>query len=138
LGWIPLKQRPGFGTISNILIISYALQIGTDVFPIQHHTLWIRFAYVILGIIIIGIGSSLYITCGLGPGPRDGLMTGIHRVTGVRVGRVRLFIEVIALSIGWLLGGRVGIGTLMFALLIGNSVAISLGVVRKLTTSEQI
>ncbi len=138
LGWIPLKQRPGFGTISNILIISYALQIGTDVFPIQHHTLWIRFAYVILGIIIIGIGSSLYITCGLGPGPRDGLMTGIHRVTGVRVGLVRLFIEVIALSIGWLLGGRVGIGTLMFALLIGNSVAISLGVVRKLTTSEQV
>jgi len=108
------------------------------VFPIQHHTLWIRFAYVILGIIIIGIGSSLYITCGLGPGPRDGLMTGIHRVTGVRVGRVRLFIEVIALSIGWLLGGRVGIGTLLFALLIGNSVAISLGVVRKLTTSEQV
>ena len=55
LGWIPLKQRPGFGTISNILIISFALQIGTDVFPIQHHTLWIRFAYVVAGIIIIGV-----------------------------------------------------------------------------------
>ena len=138
LGWIPLKQRPGFGTISNILIISFALQIGTDIFPIQHHTLWIRFAYVFAGIIIIGIGSAFYITCGLGPGPRDGLMTGIHRVTGIRVGRVRLFIEVIAMSIGWLLDGRIGIGTLMFALFIGNSVAISMGVVRKLTTSEQV
>jgi uncharacterized membrane protein YczE len=137
LGWIPLKQRPGFGTISNILIISFALQIGTDVFPIQHHTLWIRFAYVVAGIITIGVGSAFYITCGLGPGPRDGLMTGIHRVTGIRVGRVRLFIEIIAMSIGWLLDGRIGIGTLMFALFIGNSVAISMGVVRKLTTSEQ-
>ena len=65
-------------------------------------------------------------------------MTGIHRVTGIRVGRVRLFIEVIAMSIGWLLDGRIGIGTLMFALFIGNSVAISMGVVRKLTTSEQV
>jgi uncharacterized membrane protein YczE len=138
LGWIPLKQRPGFGTISNILIISFALQIGTDVFPIQHHTLWIRFAYVVAGIITIGVGSAFYITCGLGPGPRDGLMTGIHRVTGIRVGRVRLFIEIIAMSIGWLLDGRIGIGTLMFALFIGNSVAISMGVVRKLTTSEQV
>ena len=138
LGWIPLKQWPGFGTIANILVISSALQIGTDVFPVEHHTLWIRFAYVVCGIAIIGIGSSLYITCGLGTGPRDGLMTGIHRVSGVRVGRVRLIIEIIVMSIGWLLGGRVGIGTLMFAVFIGNSVAISLGVVRKLTTSEQV
>ena len=138
LGWIPLKQWPGFGTIANILVISYALQIGTDVFPVEHPTLWIRFAYVVCGIAIIGIGSSLYITCGLGTGPRDGLMTGIHRVSGVRVGRVRLIIEIIVMSIGWLLGGRVGIGTLMFAVFIGNSVAISLGVVRKLTTSEQV
>jgi uncharacterized membrane protein YczE len=138
LGWIPLKQWPGFGTIANILVISYALQIGTDVFPIERHTLWIRFIYVIGGIAIIGIGSSLYITCGLGTGPRDGLMTGIHRVSGVRVGRVRLIIEIIVMSIGWLLGGRVGIGTLLFAVFIGNSVAISLGVVRKLTTSEQV
>ena len=138
LGWIPLKQRPGFGTLANIVMIAFALQIGTDIFPIEHHTMWIRFAYVVCGIAIIGIGSSLYITCGLGTGPRDGLMTGIHRVSGVRVGRVRLIIEIIVMSIGWLLGGRVGIGTLMFAVFIGNSVAISLGVVRKLTTSEQV
>lgn len=131
--WAPLKQWPGFGTLANIVMIAFALQIGTDWFPIQHHNMAIRFLYVIAGIAVIGIGSALYITCGLGPGPRDGLMTGLHRVTGIRVGRVRLTLEVIVLSIGWLLGGRVGIGTLMFALFIGNSVAIAFSLVRKIT-----
>jgi len=137
LGWVPLKQRPGFGTLANIVVIAFSLQIGTDIFPIQHHTLWIRLAYVFGGIALIGCGSSFYITCGLGPGPRDGLMTGIHRVTGIRVGRVRLFIEIIVLSIGWVAGGRVGIGTLCFALFIGNSVAIWLGLVRHLENAIQ-
>ncbi len=137
LGWIPLKQRPGFGTLANIVVIAFSLQIGTDIFPIQHHTLWIRLAYVFGGIALIGCGSSFYITCGLGPGPRDGLMTGIHRVTGVRVGRVRLLIEIIVLSIGWAAGGLVGIGTLCFALFIGNSVAIWLGLVRHLENAIQ-
>ena len=137
LGWIPLKQRPGFGTIANIIVIAFTLQIGTDFFPIQHHTMWIRFLYVFVGIAFIGLASAFYITCGLGPGPRDGLMTGIHRVTGIRVGRVRLAIESIVFSIGWACGGRVGIGTLLFALLIGNSVAISLGLVRHLEDAIQ-
>ena len=137
LGWIPLKQRPGFGTLANIVIIALMLQIGTDIFPIQHHSLWIRFAYLIGGIAFIGCGSAFYITCGLGPGPRDGLMTGLHRVTGIRVGRVRLILEVIVLSIGWACGGRVGIGTLCFALFIGNSVAIWLGLVRHFENSIQ-
>ena len=132
LGWIPLKQRPGFGTLANIVIIAFMLQIGTDIFPIEHHTLWIRFAYVFGGIALIGCGSAFYITCGLGPGPRDGLMTGLHRVTGIRVGRVRLVLEIIVFSVGWACGGRVGIGTLCFALFIGNSVAIWLGLVRHL------
>lgn len=131
--WIPLKQWPGFGTLANIIVIAFALQIGTDIFPAQHHNFLIRILYVIAGIMIIGIGSSLYITCGLGPGPRDGLMTGLHRKTGVRVGRVRLTLEVIVMSLGWLLGGRVGLGTLMFALFIGHALAISLNVVRKIT-----
>ena len=129
LGWIPLKQRPGFGTLSNIVIIAFIIQMGTDIFPMEHHNYWVRYAYVFGGIAMIGCGSALYITCGLGPGPRDGLMTGIHRVTGVRVGRVRLGIEVVVLVIGWLFGGRVGIGTLCFALFIGNSVAIWLSIV---------
>jgi len=83
---------------------------------------------------LVGFGSALYITCGLGTGPRDGLMTGLHYKTGVRVGRVRLGIEIIALSVGALLGGSLGIGTALFALLIGQSVAISLGVVERITT----
>ena len=132
LGWIPLKQRPGFGTIANIIIIAFALQMGTDFFPIEHRALWLRLIYVFGGIAFIGCGSAFYITCGLGPGPRDGLMTGIHRVTGIRVGRVRLILEVIVLTIGWFSGGRVGVGTLCFALFIGNSVAIWLGLVRHL------
>ena len=137
LGWIPLKQRPGLGTLTNMVVISLMLQIGTDIFPIEHHTMWIRFAYVFAGIALIGCGSAFYITCGLGPGPRDGLMTGIHRKTGVRVGRVRLILEVIVFSVGWACGGRVGIGTLCFALFIGNSVAIWLGLVRHLENAIQ-
>ncbi len=137
LGWIPLRQRPGFGTLANIVLISLALQIGTDIFPIVHHNFLVRFVYVFGGIALIGCGSSLYITCGLGTGPRDGLMTGIHKRSGVRVGRVRLVLEILVLSIGWAIGGRVGIGTLCFALFIGNSVAIWLGIVRHLENAIQ-
>jgi len=87
----------------------------------------------LLGIAMVGFGSALYITCGLGPGPRDGLMTALHHRSGVRIGRVRLGIEGFVLAAGWLLGGTVGLGTLLFALLIGQSIAISLGVVSRLT-----
>lgn len=131
--WIPLKERPGFGTLSNIVLIATFIQIGTSIFPLQH-SLAMGIAFDLLGITLVGIGSSLYITCGLGPGPRDGAMTGIHQATGVRVGRVRLGIEVTVLIIGWLMGGTVGVGTLLFALLIGESIAISLGVVARLTS----
>ena len=86
-----------------------------------------------LGIALVGIGSALYITCGLGSGPRDGAMTGLHYRTGIRVGRVRLGIELTVLIIGFLMGGTVGLGTALFALLIGQSVAISLGIIARLT-----
>lgn len=131
--WIPLKERPGFGTLSNILLIASFIQIGISIFPLQT-TLANGVIFDLLGISLVGIGSALYITCGLGPGPRDGAMTGIHNRTGIRVGRVRLGIELTVLIIGWLMGGTVGIGTLLFALLIGNSIAISLGVVARLTS----
>jgi uncharacterized membrane protein YczE len=132
LAWIPLRERPGFGTLSNIVLIAAFIQIGISIFPAQSSAVGGVF-YVLVGISLVGIGSSLYITCGLGPGPRDGAMTGIHNVTGVRVGRVRLAIEVTVLLAGALMGGTVGVGTLLFALLIGHSVAISLGVVARLT-----
>lgn len=131
--WIPLKEKPGFGTLSNILLIATFIQIGISIFPLQN-SLAMGVAFDLLGIILVGIGSSLYITCGLGPGPRDGAMTGIHQATGIRVGRVRLGIELTVLIVGWLMGGTVGVGTLLFALLIGESIAISLGVVARLTS----
>ena len=130
--WIPLQEKPGFGTIANILLIAAFIEIGTHIFP-EAPNIGTGILYDLLGITLVGIGSSLYITCGLGPGPRDGAMTGIHYKTGIRVGRVRLAIEVVVLTIGWLLGGTVGVGTALFALLIGQSVAISLGVVARLT-----
>lgn len=131
--WIPLRERPGFGTISNIVIISASIQAGVEIFPLQS-TLLGGIASALLGIVIVGIGSALYITCGLGSGPRDGAMTGIHNRTGFRIGRVRLGIEVTVLTIGALLGGQIGLGTALFAVLIGQAVAISFGVVARLTS----
>lgn len=130
--WIPLRERPGFGTLANILIIAIFIEIGTVIFPKQSSSLS-GVIFSLIGIALVGVGSSLYITCGLGPGPRDGAMTGIHYRTGVRIGRVRLGIEGTVLVIGFLMGGTVGLGTALFALLIGQSIAISLGVVARLT-----
>jgi len=130
--WIPLKQRPGFGTVANIVVIAAAIEVGLFFIP-SVESISLKYFYVLFGIALVGAGSALYITCGLGTGPRDGLMTGLHYKSGVRVGRVRLGIEVVAASTGALLGGSLGIGTLLFALLIGQSVAISLGVVERLT-----
>ena len=131
--WIPLKERPGFGTLANIVIISASIQVGVEIFPLQTTFLG-GVASALLGIAFVGIGSALYITCGLGSGPRDGAMTGIHNRTGIRVGRVRMGIEVTVLIIGAFLGGRIGLGTALFALLVGQSVAISFGVVARLTS----
>jgi uncharacterized membrane protein YczE len=130
--WIPLKEKPGFGTLSNISIIAIAIQVGVEIFPSQD-SYPIGILYCLLGIAMVGIGSTLYITCGLGPGPRDGLMTALHNKTGVRIGRVRLAIEGTVLLVGWRLGGDVGLGTLLFATLIGQSIAISLGVVSRVS-----
>lgn len=130
--WIPLKERPGFGTLANIVLIASFIEIGTHLFPVAN-SFAVGIGYNFIGITLVGIGSALYITCGLGPGPRDGAMTGLHYRTGVRVGRVRLAIEVTVLAIGFLMGGTVGVGTALFALFIGQSVAISLGILARLT-----
>ena len=132
LAWIPLREKPGFGTISNILVIAVAIQIGVSVIPLQHNY-FVGIIYSLVGVGAVGIATSLYITCGLGPGPRDGLMTALHRRTGVRVGRVRFAIESSVVVLGALLGGNVGLGTLLFAGLIGQSSAVALGVVSRYT-----
>jgi len=130
--WIPLREKPGFGTLANITLIAIAIQVGVTIFPVQ--TSYIPgVLYCLIGIGMVGVGSSLYITCGLGPGPRDGLMTALHNRSGVRIGRVRLGIEGFVLVAGWLLGGTVGLGTVLFATLIGQSIAVALGVVSRLT-----
>ena len=131
--WIPLRERPGFGTLSNIVVIAAAIQLGITFFP-QQIVFWISLVYCLIGIAMVGVGSALYITCGLGSGPRDGLMTAIHFRSGYRIGRVRLSIEAFVLILGAVLGGTVGVGTLLFALLIGQSIAISLGVVARATS----
>jgi uncharacterized membrane protein YczE len=131
--WIPLKERPGLGTISNIVVIAVAIQIGITFFP-QPDDFLIAVFYCLIGISLVGFGSASYITCGLGPGPRDGLMTAIHTRSGVRIGRVRLAIEAFVLVLGAILGGTVGLGTLLFAVLIGQSIAIALGVVARVTS----
>jgi uncharacterized membrane protein YczE len=130
--WFPLKRRVGLGTILNIFVISAFIDLGLMIFP-QASTQLFGVGYVIGGTLLVGLGSALYLTCGLGAGPRDGLMTGLHEKTGVRVGRVRLTLEVIVLISGALLGGTWGLGTALFAVMIGQSVAIWLGVVARIT-----
>jgi len=131
--WIPLREKPGFGTLSNIALIAAAIQVGVTIFPTPDSYL-VGIIYCLIGIGMVGVGSSLYITCGLGPGPRDGLMTALHHRSGIRIGRVRLGIEGSVLAMGWLLGGTVGLGTLLFATLIGQSIAVALGVVSRVTS----
>lgn len=126
--WIPLRERPGLGTVSNAVVIAVALQVMLEVLPDVTGTGW-RVAFLLGGIVAFGLGSGLYLTTNLGPGPRDGLMTGLHLRTGIALTPVRLSIEVAVLAVGWLLGGTVGIGTVAFALLIGPSVGYGLRLV---------
>jgi len=133
--WVPLRQRPGLGTVLNIVVISIAIEVVFTATPAPS-ALWARVTLVLAGIALIGLGSGLYLTAGHGPGPRDGWMTGLHYRTGWPVGRIRLLIEVTVLTAGWLLGGTVGVGTALFALLIGRSVALGLAVVRRLAPAR--
>jgi hypothetical protein len=125
--WIPLGQRPGLGTILNAILVGLAIDATLHVLS-GHAPLAVRVAEVLAGIAIVGVGSGLYLSAALGPGPRDGLMTGLHRLTGRPVALVRTAIELSALVVGVLLGGRFGIGTIAFALLIGPAVALGLKV----------
>lgn len=133
--WIPLKRRPGLGTVMNILVIAVAIDVMTPLLPTPTNVVAQTFE-ALFGVLLVGLASALYITCNVGPGPRDGLMTGLNERTGIRVGRVRTGIEVVVLAIGWLLGGVVGVGTLLFALLIGQSVAIAFGLVERLSPQK--
>jgi hypothetical protein len=127
--WWPLHERPGFGTLANLVIIAYTLDLTASRVPTPSGDL-LRATLMVSGVIAIGVGSALYLTTGLGPGPRDGVMTGLHRNLKVSVVYVRLSIEVVVLLIGWLLGGVVGIGTAFFAGTIGFCIGWSLNAVQ--------
>ena len=123
--WIPLRQRPGLGTVLNVLLIGPSAQLGLWLIP--HQTVPLIQGVVFAGgLALLAIATGLYLGAGLGPGPRDGLMTGLHRRTGWRIWIVRTGIEAVVLTAGWLLGGQVGIGTLAFALLIGPMVNVTM------------
>lgn len=130
LVWIPLRQRPGFGTIANVIIIAYVLDLTTYAVAVPH-AVWLKIAYVLGAVLSIGVGSAFYLTCNLGPGPRDGLMTGLHQRLHVSVVYVRLTIEVVVLTAGWLLGGQVGVATAFFAATIGFSIGANLNLVAR-------
>nr|SBO98091.1 FIG00761799: membrane protein [Nonomuraea gerenzanensis] len=115
--WIPLKQKPGLGTISNVLLVGPFADAAVFLLPTPE-LLVFQIFYCVLGVVVIALSTLLYIGAGLGPGPRDGIMTGLVRL-GMSVRVSRLSIEVAVLIAGWLLGGTVGLGTVVFALAIG-------------------
>ena len=128
--WIPLKQKPGIGTILNVIIIALVFDYTLPYLP-NPENYGFKVLQVIIGVLITGLGSGFYLISNLGPGPRDGLMTGVQRITGKPIALVRSTIEVIVVFFGWKLGGTVGLGTIIFALGIGPTVAAGIYFVSK-------
>ena len=128
--WIPLKQKPGIGTILNVIIIALVFDYTLPYLP-NPENYGFKVLQVIIGVLITGLGSGFYLISNLGPGPRDGLMTGVQRITGKPIALVRSTIEVIVVFFGWKLGGTVGLGTIIFALGIGPTVATGIYFVSK-------
>ena len=128
--WIPLKQKPGIGTILNVIIIALVFDYTLPYLP-NPENYGFQVLQVIIGVLITGLGSGFYLISNLGPGPRDGLMTGVQRITGKPIALVRSTIEVIVVFFGWKLGGTVGLGTIIFALGIGPAVAVGIYFVSK-------
>lgn len=123
--WIPLRQRPGIGTVANVLVIGLAADLGLWLIPEIDH-LPSQILVMFSAIVINGIACGAYIGAGMGPGPRDGLMTGFCARTGWSVRMVRTIIEMVVLAAGWLLGGTVGVGTILYAFMIGPIIQVSL------------
>lgn len=123
--WIPLRQRPGLGTISNVIVLGLAADATLAILP-PIESLLARSLLLVAAVVVNALATGLYIGAGFGAGPRDGLMTGVHARTGWPVRRIRTTIEVSVLLIGWLLGGVVGPGTVLYALAIGPLIQICL------------
>jgi len=127
--WIPLKQVPGIGTILNAVIIALVLEFILPLLP-TFESFIANVILAMIGVLVTGFGGAIYLIANLGPGPRDGLMTGLQSVTDLPIAVVRTFLEVTVVVIGWMLGGTLGLGTVFFALGIGPAVAIGMQIIQ--------
>lgn len=134
--WIPLRQKPGLGTVLNILLVGPGIELGLWLLPTPSE-MWLRVAFFVIGLLLLAVASGIYIGANLGPGPRDGLMTGIHTRFGTPLWVGRTAVEVTVLAIGWILGGNVGVGTVAFALLIGPLCNITLPLLDPATARQR-
>ena len=123
--WIPLRQKPGVGTILNTIIVSIVIDVSLPYLPVPE-LLVFQILQVIIGVVIVGLGSGFYLIANLGPGSRDGLMTGLQKKTNLPIYLIRAILEISAVTVGWYLGGIVGIGTIVFALAVGPFVSAGL------------
>jgi len=128
--WIPLNQKLGMGTILNAIIISIMIDLCINFVPTPQHYIS-QIVLAIVAVLTVGLGGGIYLVANLGPGPRDGLMIGLQKKTNLPIAAVRAFIEISVVSVGWYLGGTVGVGTLLFAFGIGPAVALGLYLVDK-------
>ena len=129
--WIFLKQKPGIGTILNIIVVAGVIDLTLN-FVDPPTSVLSKYILAIVSVLLVGLGSGIYLVANLGPGPRDGLMTGLTKATGFPIAIVRASLEISVVLLGWYLGGTVGIGTLIFAFGIGPAVAASLFLVSKI------
>ena len=130
--WIFLKQKPGIGTFLNVFIIAAVIDLTSFYFD-PPSSIYSKYFLTVFSVLLVGLGSGIYLVANLGPGPRDGLMTGLTRITGYPISFIRASIEITVVIIGWYLGGTVGLGTLIFAFGIGPAVALGLSIVNKLS-----
>tara|TARA_B100001540_G_scaffold64300_1_gene57812 strand:- start:3 stop:689 length:687 start_codon:yes stop_codon:yes gene_type:complete len=130
--WVPLKQIPGIGTILNAIIIASAIDLTLGFIP-KPELIYLKILQASFGILIVGIGSGIYLASNLGPGPRDGLMIGLQQKTNTSIPLIRTIIEIAAVTVGWFLGGIVGIGTILFVFGIGPCVGVGLTLVEKVS-----
>tara|TARA_B100001996_G_scaffold66777_1_gene48507 strand:+ start:1567 stop:2214 length:648 start_codon:yes stop_codon:yes gene_type:complete len=128
--WLPLKQKPGIGTILNALIIALMIDICINFIPTPENYIF-QLLLAATAVLIVGLGGGIYLVANLGAGPRDGLMIGLQQITNLPIALVRAFLEISVVTAGWYLGGTVGIGTLLFAFGIGPAVALGLFIVDK-------
>jgi len=134
LFWMPLKQKPGIGTILNALIVALMIDVCINFVPAPENYIS-QILLAVVAVLTVGLGGGIYLVANLGPGPRDGLMIGLQQKTNLPIAAVRAFLEISVVAIGWYLGGIVGIGTLLFAFGIGPAVALGLFLVDKIFNS---